>query len=381
MAVARSRARATFWLVAAAACVVPRAAADDPPAPVRVEVGGVTPRTRPLAWGTFVDPAGGGADGTEVDGRILLFVPAGRRDLAIESRNTAAPRVLRPVDGDFEASVSVGPLASPGPPPGASSHRGAGLLLWQDDRNYVRLESAAYRLRRDSSSQGTTTTTLSGLDVRYALFEVRRDGRLDRLAPADVRLDDGPIDLRLERRGRTLAGWVRQGGGEWRRVGQAELDLPAALRVGVAAVSIAESPLRASFQSFRVDPLAVAGAAASPVASATGPVGARSPEDPPGTDGPSGQALMDYDKPPRPVSIERPRYPEEAKARKLEGTVLVEILIDATGRVARARVLQSVPDLDEAALACVYKWRFEPAIKHGDPVATIAQAPIVFRLY
>ena len=56
-------------------------------------------------------------------------------------------------------------------------------------------------------------------------------------------------------------------------------------------------------------------------------------------------------------------------------------LIDSTGRVVRARVLQSVPLLDAAALRTVYEWVFQPAIKHGRPVATIAHAPIAFRIY
>ena len=90
---------------------------------------------------------------------------------------------------------------------------------------------------------------------------------------------------------------------------------------------------------------------------------------------------MDYDSPPRPIKITRPQYPQEAFARKVEGTVLVEILIDSQGRVVRARVLQSIPLLDAAALQTVYQWVFQPAVKHGRPVATIAQAPVAFRIY
>ena len=46
----------------------------------------------------------------------------------------------------------------------------------------------------------------------------------------------------------------------------------------------------------------------------------------------------------------------------------VEILIDASGRVVRARILRSVPLLDAAALQCVYEWVFRPAMKKGRPV-------------
>src|SRR4029079_2664468 len=91
--------------------------------------------------------------------------------------------------------------------------------------------------------------------------------------------------------------------------------------------------------------------------------------------------VMDYDQPPRPIKITKPQYPQEAFVKKIEGTVEVEILIDAGGNVARARVVQSIPALDQAALQTVYQWRFSPAVKNGHPVATIARAPVQFRIY
>jgi protein TonB len=91
--------------------------------------------------------------------------------------------------------------------------------------------------------------------------------------------------------------------------------------------------------------------------------------------------VLDYDTGPRPIKITRPTYPQEAFIKKIEGTVVVEILIDAQGRVVRARVLQSVPMLDAAALQTVYQWVFQPALKHGRPVPTIAHAPVAFRIY
>ena len=91
--------------------------------------------------------------------------------------------------------------------------------------------------------------------------------------------------------------------------------------------------------------------------------------------------VLDYDQPPRPIKITKPQYPQEAFVKKIEGTVTVEILIDAGGNVARARVVQSIPALDQAALQTVYQWRFSPAIKNGHPVATIAHAPVMFRIY
>ena len=90
---------------------------------------------------------------------------------------------------------------------------------------------------------------------------------------------------------------------------------------------------------------------------------------------------MDYDQAPRPIKITRPQYPQEAFIRKIEGTVVVEIMIDTQGRVVRARVLQSVPLLDAAAVQTVYQWVFSPAMKHGHPVPTLAHAPVAFHIY
>lgn len=91
--------------------------------------------------------------------------------------------------------------------------------------------------------------------------------------------------------------------------------------------------------------------------------------------------VLDYDQAPRPIKITRPQYPQEAFVKKIEGTVIVEILIDSTGAVVRARVIQSIPALDAAALQTVREWRFSPAIKNGRPVSTIAQAPVTFRIF
>jgi len=91
--------------------------------------------------------------------------------------------------------------------------------------------------------------------------------------------------------------------------------------------------------------------------------------------------VMDFDRPPRPIYKPGPRYPQEAFVKKVEGTVRVEVLIDSSGRVARAQVIRSVPLLDAAALQTVYQWVFEPAMKSGRPVATIVHIPVTFRIF
>jgi len=88
-----------------------------------------------------------------------------------------------------------------------------------------------------------------------------------------------------------------------------------------------------------------------------------------------------FDRAPRLLRMVEPVYPPEAFAKKVEGVVSVEILVDADGRVARMRITQSVPLLDAAALAAVRQWVFSPAMKDGRPVPTLATAPVTFRIY
>jgi protein TonB len=91
--------------------------------------------------------------------------------------------------------------------------------------------------------------------------------------------------------------------------------------------------------------------------------------------------VLDYDQPPRLIKSAKPIYPQEAFVKKIEGTVVLEIVIDANGYVVRERVIQSIPLLDAAAIQAVRQWIFVPALKHGRPVMTIANAPVNFRIF
>jgi protein TonB len=106
-----------------------------------------------------------------------------------------------------------------------------------------------------------------------------------------------------------------------------------------------------------------------------------SPDGVVGGDGDVPVPVRDYDRPPRPLTQTRPVYPPEAFQKKIEGTVLTEILIGVDGHVVRARIVRSVPALDAAALAAVRQWTFAPGMKSGRPVATLATAPVTFRIY
>jgi protein TonB len=87
-----------------------------------------------------------------------------------------------------------------------------------------------------------------------------------------------------------------------------------------------------------------------------------------------------FDKAPVVVKQVYPAYPELARQAELEGTVVLKVGIDEFGRVEEARVLESVPGLDQAALDAIYQWEFEPAEQRDVPVPVWIVIPIRFSL-
>ena len=71
------------------------------------------------------------------------------------------------------------------------------------------------------------------------------------------------------------------------------------------------------------------------------------------------------------VSGSGPTYPPLAKAERIEGAVVVRYGVSADGRVINARVDSAEPEgvFEDAALAAVRSWRYNPALKDGEPVA------------
>ncbi|GAB2509195.1 energy transducer TonB [Microbulbifer agarilyticus] len=92
-----------------------------------------------------------------------------------------------------------------------------------------------------------------------------------------------------------------------------------------------------------------------------------------------------------PVLIERPAfasppgapvYPELARKRRQQGTVVVEVQLDQAGAQMVRRLLRSsgVDSLDEAALKAVAKWNFLPYREGGRARVSRVQLPIRFAL-
>ena len=85
-------------------------------------------------------------------------------------------------------------------------------------------------------------------------------------------------------------------------------------------------------------------------------------------------------RPPTKVKHVAPVYPQEAKESRVSGVVILEARIEADGRVANARVLRSIPLLDQAALDAVTQWEYTPTLLNGVPTPVIMTVTVQFSL-
>jgi TonB family protein len=78
----------------------------------------------------------------------------------------------------------------------------------------------------------------------------------------------------------------------------------------------------------------------------------------------------------------QPRYPEEARAARLSGSVKLLLVFAADGTIKHPLVLQSSGRiLTESAIEAARKISFEPAVKDGHPVSTVSSVEYNFRTY
>lgn len=81
-----------------------------------------------------------------------------------------------------------------------------------------------------------------------------------------------------------------------------------------------------------------------------------------------------------PARISEPQYPADARAAGITGTVVAEIVVDPSGNVSDAKVIRSIPILDEAALQAVHNWRYAPTIVNGQAVPVRMVVTVNFSL-
>lgn len=163
-------------------------------------------------WGDPLDPSRDSQ--IRAEGKTLaITLPSAPRPFTAElpaSQNQIAPTVLRDVEGNFSAQVKVA---------GSAAH--AGLLVWQDERNFVILA----RSKAPNSDKLALT------------FDYWKDGQ-KQSPPAqavNAKLDGDATTLRLTRRMDKLRAEVSTDGETWTDAGTLFIRLPSRMRLGVIA--------------------------------------------------------------------------------------------------------------------------------------------------
>ena len=79
-----------------------------------------------------------------------------------------------------------------------------------------------------------------------------------------------------------------------------------------------------------------------------------------------------------------PRYPIEAMEKREQGTVMLDVTVDANGNVANVAVdpkgTNAAAVLQSAAIAAASKWKFIPGVKGGRPVGGAVEVPVNFAI-
>jgi TonB family protein len=79
--------------------------------------------------------------------------------------------------------------------------------------------------------------------------------------------------------------------------------------------------------------------------------------------------------PPIPIVTTEALYPVNSLA---VGTVTLTVVVEDDGRVSEAKVLKSIPSLDEPSVRAARQWRFEPARLDGRRVRSSASISFVY---
>jgi TonB family protein len=81
------------------------------------------------------------------------------------------------------------------------------------------------------------------------------------------------------------------------------------------------------------------------------------------------------------ISGDNPTYPKEARAKKIQGAVVLNATISKDGAIENLQVVKTPnPSLAESALKAVRTWRYRPYLLNGEPVAVETTVNVVYNL-
>lgn len=182
------------------------------------------------------------------EGVLTINVPGTPHNLNKVISDLNAPRVLQEVEGDFTIQVKVSGDFTPSPrstvAPRGKAFNGAGLLLWVDESQFIRLERNIW-INGDGSA-----------DCHPPLFDLILNGVPQEKSPAPVPatfFSTPETWLRLERKGEVVVGSLSHDGSAWQKAGEITAKLPAKVSAGVAAVNTSRKPFKAVFAELKID--------------------------------------------------------------------------------------------------------------------------------
>jgi protein TonB len=85
-------------------------------------------------------------------------------------------------------------------------------------------------------------------------------------------------------------------------------------------------------------------------------------------------------KPPVRIVNVNPVYPEEAQAAGIQGIVVLDCVIGEDGSVIETQLVESIPELDQAAIDAVTQWHYQPTLLNGEAVEVEVTVTINFTL-
>jgi regulation of enolase protein 1 (concanavalin A-like superfamily) len=204
-------------------------AMDIRPGPPKLKIE--EPRVGPI--GPLIDPDRDCKLSTDEEG-FTIETPGKPHIITPEKAN--APRALEKVTGDFVAEVHVPGEIRPGANPLKQfpfTFQGAGLLLWLDQENYIRLER---------------TVMYEAGSRHQVMVESFKGGKPGRTVNINVKGDK--ITLRMERHGGEINCTYSSDGKTWLPIRRWAAGLPPTVLVGVSASNISPKPFEARFTDF-----------------------------------------------------------------------------------------------------------------------------------
>ncbi len=193
-------------------------------------------------WGRVVDPWRDCQVSLDRENDRLRFrVPGTPHVLSAEVPQLPmnAPLVVRGVQGDFTANVRVLGRLEPGrfKTTHYDPYHGAGLIVWQDPANYLRLERAV--------------GFINGRHQPYVNYELREGGQL--AVTRGFAIEGGSLFLKLRRQGDSFTAWYGHDGRRWIELGRIDATFAERVQVGVVAVNSSKQTLSAELEMLNIE--------------------------------------------------------------------------------------------------------------------------------